>query len=313
MMKILLLAMSIAIVGLCHAASAEPSRQAAQSGGDTLSATIKGQVVDDQSGKPASGVWLILLRYKGGTPDGKANIEVFLVDGGFPSVGTDASGRFQFLKVQPGEYVIKSCASQGQCTGDYLKVGKPGVEGVGVLNLKAGDKIDLGVIRLRSKDTWANQKTESEQARQAGPFVLDARALTGYKSLCGLEPELSPQTVIINPGAGYSFDAGCEDFDNKPLVPVTIKVKNTSTQKTSRFTIPLLSEVTVNTDKGPQPAAALYFPWSSPVGFATGIKGIIEVDVAPGATIELLYLLPKTTGRTKIQIKDHNPLNLNLR
>lgn len=160
--------------------------------------------------------------------------------------------------------------------------------------------------------TRSNQKTESEQPRQAGPFVLDARALTGYKSLCDLEPELSPKTAIINPGAGFSFNAGCKNFDNKPLVPVTIRVKNTSTQTTNRFTIPLLSEVTVNTDKGPQPAAALYITWSFPRGFATGTEGIIEVDVAPGATIELLYLLPKTTGKAKIQIKNYGPLNLNV-
>ena len=159
----------------------------------------------------------------------------------------------------------------------------------------------------------ANQKTESEQPQQAGPFVLEARALTGYKSLCDLEPELSPKTAIINPGAGFSFDAGCRNFDDKPLVPVTIKVKNTNTQETKRFTIPLLSEVTVNTDKGPQPATALYITWNFPRGFATGTKGIIEVDVAPGATIELLYLLPKATGKIKIQIKDHNPLNLSIR
>lgn len=141
-------------------------------------------------------------------------------------------------------------------------------------------------------------------------FKLEARFITGYKSLCDVEPKLSPESVTLHPGAGYSFGPGCADFDNKAVFPLLIKVKNTAVERTSKFTIPLLSDITIRTRKGFEPAVAIYVPWGSPRGFATATKGVLEVDLAPNSTIELLYLVPKPLAKPTINIKNYGSLNL---
>jgi hypothetical protein len=147
-------------------------------------------------------------------------------------------------------------------------------------------------------------RTKAEPPQTSGPFVLDTQVPTGYKSLCDLKPKASPQTATFGPEAGYSVRPGCTDFDSKPFVPLIVRVRNQSPEKT-KFKLPLLSEVTVNTDSGPQPAAAFYVPWGFPSGFATAMEGSIEVEVGSRETVELLYLLPKPAARTKIQIKGY--------
>ncbi len=147
-------------------------------------------------------------------------------------------------------------------------------------------------------------KPRTEQSQQSGPFIVDIRIPTGYKSLCDLKPELTPKSANLGPDASYSVHPGCGDFDGKPFVPLIVRVRNQSSEKT-KFKLPLLSEVTVSTDSGPQSAAAFYVPWGFPAGFATAMQGSIEVEVGSHETVDLLYLLPKPTTGTKIQIKGY--------
>lgn len=165
------------------------------------------------------------------------------------------------------------------------------------LFLSLGALVNFGCARKRES------QTRTEQTQPSGPFVLDVQVPTGYKSLCDLKPQLTPKSANVGPGASWSISSGCADFDSKPFVPLIVRVKNQSPEKT-KFKLPLLSEVTVNTDTGPQPASAFYVPWGSAKGFASTVEGDIEVDVSSEETIELLYLLPKTTGKMVIHVRD---------
>ncbi|MGB2955209.1 MAG: hypothetical protein WBB64_04475 [Anaerolineales bacterium] len=114
-------------------------------------ATIKGKLLYKSTNKPASGVGMMLLRYKGKDSKGKANIEMFILDGKFPSLESDSEGRFMFKNIPPGKYVIKYGPDLNNITGGYLRIGSPGAESVGVLNLKPGDNMDLGNIIIKKE------------------------------------------------------------------------------------------------------------------------------------------------------------------
>jgi len=87
------------------------------------------------------------------------------------------------------------------------------------------------------------------------------------------------------------MDHGCADFDSKPVVPLIIRVRNQSPEK-ANFKLPLLSEITVNSDIGPQPAAAFYFRWGPGTGFMPAMQGRIEVEVAQLAPLPPIILPP---------------------
>lgn len=146
-------------------------------------------------------------------------------------------------------------------------------------------------------------KTQPPPPQQTGPFLLEGKSPTGYKSICDLKPEPAPKTAALGVGMKLSFSAGCQDFDNQPVAPLFLRVRNQSADKQT-FKIPLLSEVTVDADKGSQPAVAFYIPWGPMVGFANVMEGSIEVDVSPGETVELIYLVPRTAGKPFIHIRD---------
>ena len=150
----------------------------------------------------------------------------------------------------------------------------------------------------------------ASQNNPGSVVVLEGHLLTGYKSLCDLEPKRSPETTTVHPGAGWSFSGGCGDLDKQRLLPLTITFRNNDGAKSTRFSVPLLSEVTVRTEQGSEPAAALYIPWGSPRGFSTAVHGNLEIELGSGADIELLYLLPSSTGKPTISVKGYSTLKL---
>jgi hypothetical protein len=110
--------------------------------------------------------------------------------------------------------------------------------------------------------------------------------------------------------AGASFTiSGCSDIDSpsRPQWRLVVTVTNTDTGAI-RFRLPLLEEVTARSGTRQEAAYALYFPPRS--GFATAITVGLETQVAPGQSIQLLFLLPRLPGRPIVTVGKYGRLRM---
>jgi hypothetical protein len=145
--------------------------------------------------------------------------------------------------------------------------------------------------------------------RQPTHFAVEARWISGYKSLCEVEPKRSPKAATIPPGGGWTI-AGCSDLNKRPVAPLSMTVTNTDSATSRQFTIPLLSEIAIRTGGASATAVAFYVPWGSRTGFATDLQGHLVIDVAPQASVELIYLLPKGGADATVVLKDYGAVTL---
>ncbi|MEX2269992.1 MAG: hypothetical protein WD690_00885 [Vicinamibacterales bacterium] len=152
------------------------------------------------------------------------------------------------------------------------------------------------------------QPRAAVQAPATG-LVLEGRRPTGYTSLCELQPRFKA-ALSLGAGTGWTLAHGCSDFDAKKLVPLLVTFKNPDPSTRTEFTIPRLPDITQRYAGATEPAAALYMPWASPRGFATDVRGEIVVILAPGADVELLYLLPPAKGPVSVSVRGHGVLRM---
>jgi len=95
---------------------------------------------------------------------------------------------------------------------------------------------------------------------------------------------------------------GCATLDEELQQPLAIVIKlENSTDTSHTLTLPLLPDLIVHTRTDSTPALALYHPWG-PKGWMTEAKGKLEVEVGPGAVVELLYLVPRFDGEATIEL-----------
>jgi hypothetical protein len=151
--------------------------------------------------------------------------------------------------------------------------------------------------------SWAQAESKDER------LSLAAHVVTGYTSLCDVEPQQQPKSATIDPGAGYSFSMGCRDFNQRSLVPIEIVVTNLGSQP-AKFRVPLLSEVSFQLAQRPTSAVAFYVPWGSRTGFATEVTGVIEVVVDPGQSVGFVYLLPKPAEQAVLRVQNYPAISL---
>ena len=134
-------------------------------------------------------------------------------------------------------------------------------------------------------------------------WLFEGQIISSFTSLCDLrQPELQPQNVrgTFAPGGGLTY-TGCQTLDEELQWPlaITIKIQN-STNISRTLTIPLPSEVIIHTQEDSKPALAFYCQ-----GWVTEAEGVeIEVDVEPGAVVELLYLIAPFSSEATIELVD---------
>jgi hypothetical protein len=145
--------------------------------------------------------------------------------------------------------------------------------------------------------------------RQRMPFAVEARWISGYKSLCEVEPKRSPKSATVPPRGGRTI-AGCSDLNKHAVAPLSVTVTNTDSATSRQFTIPLLSEIAISTGGGSATATAFYVPWGARPGFATDLQGHLIIDLAPHASVELIYLLPKGGADATVVLKDYGVVRL---
>lgn len=143
-----------------------------------------------------------------------------------------------------------------------------------------------------------------------GAFRLEGRWLSGFGSVCDIQPQRSPESVSIPPGAGWDMSATCADLDARSLRPFTISVTNTDASGMQRIRMPLPAEVAVQGGAASGSAYAVFIPWSYPQGFATAANGDFQIEVAPNQTIELLYLMPPVEGSPAVTAGAHGAVQL---
>lgn len=125
-----------------------------------------------------------------------------------------------------------------------------------------------------------------------------------YKSVCDLrEPDLSPQKGTIAGGTETTV-TGCMTLDEmlQQAWALIVKIKN-SANNVCDLIIPPPSDVIVNEGKTSNPAYAIYAVWLPIKGMATSIKGKITTSVDPNATVELMYIIPRFSTKSVIEIK----------
>ena len=142
----------------------------------------------------------------------------------------------------------------------------------------------------------------AEPAGKGPPLSLQGTWLRGGKSLCEVEPAHPPKSLNIGAGGGWTV-AGCSDLDRRGLVPLLGSASNRNPTEPVKFILPLLNEIALRQGKSSVPAEAFYVAWGAPKGFATELKGNLELDIPPGARVEFIYLFPKVEGESKLYLK----------
>lgn len=224
-------------------------------------------------------------------------------------------GQTRTVNVAPGEYYLLArygtdSSRYTYSRGNPFKVEETGTQ-YSVLTITLHKVVGGNYpTRTTSREEFDKAASVPKDPEGKDRFALEGRITSGYNSLCQVEPRRPSNTVTIRPGAGYELNAGCKDLDRQSLVPLEMTVSNRSTTDTANFRIPLLSEVTIRVGERSEAALAFYVPWGTPRGFATALKGVLEVAVPPLTTIDLLYLLPKTAEQAIVHVEGHGVLKL---
>ena len=104
---------------------------------------IKGVLIEEKTSRPVVGQTLVLWGYN---PEKSKIISISVAGQTPPKAKTDDAGKFSFTSLPAGTYVITPEVERAKVLSIILKTRKPGTIEIMV---KAGESVDLGVVRLR--------------------------------------------------------------------------------------------------------------------------------------------------------------------
>jgi hypothetical protein len=104
---------------------------------------IKGVLIEEKTSRPVVGQTLVLWGYN---PEKSKIISISVAGQTPPKAKTDDAGKFSFTSLPAGPYVITPELGPGVVLSIILSTRKPGAVEIMV---KAGESVDLGVVRLR--------------------------------------------------------------------------------------------------------------------------------------------------------------------
>ncbi len=150
-----------------------------------------------------------------------------------------------------------------------------------------------------------------------GPWLLEGHFIN-FNSICDItKPELFPKNITLHKGTVTLTMCGNleEELSPKPLA-VIITILNTS--KTNQTLIfPSLSDFIIHTQEGPKSAIAYCYSWfkmglPKPAGWPelTALwvtkdnKARFSTEVSSGEQVELVYLVPRFSGKATIELKN---------
>jgi hypothetical protein len=141
--------------------------------------------------------------------------------------------------------------------------------------------------------------------------ALEGKVQSDQKSVCDLEkPRRTPDAITLLAGTRRTLlSGGCKDWDSKEVVGLVLKVTNATGERTV-FKVLLPAEITITTEGGARPAAALFFPWGRTQGYSMFEAGGLTVELAPRESAEFLYLLPKTALPPAVEVQGYGSLPL---
>lgn len=141
--------------------------------------------------------------------------------------------------------------------------------------------------------------------------ALEGKVLNDQKSICDLDkPRRTPDAVTLMAGTRRTLlTGGCKDWDSREVVGLVLKVTNATGDK-NVFKVLLPAEITITTENGARPAAALFFPWGHTQGYSMFETGGVTVELKPKESAEFLYLMPKTTLPPAVEVQGYGPLPL---
>ena len=133
-----------------------------------------------------------------------------------------------------------------------------------------------------------------------------------FTSICDLETGPLPPSKHAKQSGKWIF-TGCKNLDMSLQEPIAIIITISNSSETSRsLSVPMMSDVVVNTGKTSEIALAFWHPglWDQP-GWVNEIEGAaLEVELEPGVELDLLYLLPRFSGQATIKVADIGSLDL---
>jgi hypothetical protein len=94
---------------------------------------------------------------------------------------------------------------------------------------------------------------------------------------------------------------------------VVISWTNTSSTDSGKLGVPLLSELSLRSDKASAPAAAVYLKLMGSWGFATELEGSLEIEVPPKEMVEFIYIFPDVEGQSKVFLKGKSWISMSPR
>jgi DNA-binding beta-propeller fold protein YncE len=135
-----------------------------------------------------------------------------------------------------------------------------------------------------------------------------------YTSLCDLNVPIPPTTVATFVIENSSIRT-CETLELELIQPLALVVKiQNSTDTTRLLTLPFPSDIIINDGNITKTAYAVYWGKSiiSKALWITGEGGKINVEVAPHATVEFLYVIPLLNGEALVKFRDIGSFTINM-
>jgi hypothetical protein len=160
--------------------------------------------------------------------------------------------------------------------------------------------------------SWSPTSTgEFTPSPSSQVWSLEGR-FVDFTSICDLETGPLPPSKHVKQSGKWIF-TGCKNLDMSLQEPVAIIITiRNSSETSSNLSVPMLSDVVVNTGKTSETALAFWRPgfWDQP-GWVNEMEGAtLEIELEPGVELDLLYLLPRFSGQVTIKVADIGSLNL---